>query len=135
MRDTKFRAWVKPIQIFANRQYGYMIDVSLINFDEEWVSDDEGTVYDFHEIIIMQYTGRKDINGVEIYEGDTVNNGQHTYLVCFGEFTDSDDFQEPALSQTGFYIADKHTDETFPFYSMMYEVTGNIWADGESLED
>lgn len=80
-------------------------------------------------------TGKKDINDVEIYEGDIVHNDEVIYLVGFGVFTDDNDFQEPTQSQTGFYIVDIHTDETFPFYSMRYRVIGNIYENPELLED
>lgn len=97
--------------------------------------DDDAYRLEVDNFEIMQYTGKKDINGIEIYEGDIVRNDQHLYLVRFGEFVDSDDFQEPAQGQTGFYIVDIRTDETFPFYSMMYKVVGNIYENLDLLED
>lgn len=97
--------------------------------------DDDAYPLEIDDFEIMQYTGLKDINGIEIYEGDIVRNEEDTYLVRFGEFTDSDDFQYPAIRQTGFYIVDIQTDETFPFYSMRYEVIGNAYENKELLED
>lgn len=69
MREIKFRAWLKEEKI--------MIDVSEIDFHSEEVSgfDEsdvfyEGYGYDYAELI--QFTGLRDKNGKEIYEGDIV---------------------------------------------------------------
>ena len=47
MIEIKFQAFIKPIPKFANRQIGFMIDVSEIDFNEMYVADDDGSVYLF----------------------------------------------------------------------------------------
>ena len=56
MREIKFRIWIEDesMMIYPNKRFPIMID------NEEW---DEGQTP-------MQYTGFKDKNGKEIYEGD-----------------------------------------------------------------
>ena len=134
--QIRFRAW--------DNNEEWMVDDMLLSFDGEILTDDvqpHDTPYKEIELAdegryeLMQYTGMKDVKGVEIYDCDIVNDGQHTYLVRFGEFTDSQNFQYPSARQTGFYIVDIHTDETFPFYSHMYRVIGNIYENPELLED
>ena len=71
MREIKFRAWHK-----ANKKY---YKVSCIEFDNKCVflegvdGDDKIDLgFSFDEVISEQYTGLKDKNGKEVYDGDTL---------------------------------------------------------------
>nr|WP_295678836.1 YopX family protein [uncultured Lachnoclostridium sp.] len=71
MREIKFRAWDDKDKIMYSDK---SLDL-VIHFDGELNSIDPetGEIAGTHytkELSIMQYTGLKDKNGVEIYEGD-----------------------------------------------------------------
>lgn len=65
-REIKFRAWVKQ----SKTEHYFMHTVSGIQFDNKlvWVNGIQ-----HYEFELMQYTGLKDKNGKEIYEGDVLD--------------------------------------------------------------
>ncbi|MEG0123157.1 YopX family protein [Enterococcus sp.] len=121
----KYRAWNKQTESFID--YG---DLVLDLQSSKVYAGDMGlmdTIIDVtDQIILMQSTGLKDKNGVEIFEGDIVKaeitlGHTDTGVVKFerGEFK-VDDKAEDILS-FGFYY--------------QYEVIGNIWENPELLEE
>ena len=131
MRDIKFRAWYKEknIMVYDNEDdtYGYWdgccnSNVGMVN------SILKSKYYENYEF--MQYTGLKDKNGKEIYEGDILRYSYNisqiedeNYLVrqniCGWEMRKN----KKKRGQRSFRFAEK------------MEVIGNIYENPELLED
>lgn len=123
--QQKFRAW--------DRLRKRISVVDRIYFDTEGVQmRDDGGLYwrHFREVVLMQSTGIKDINGQEIFEGDLIKTSSAVCLVDFGEYTYLED-DETEITAIGFYLAflNIHPVSCCPFESLFWkgcEVIGNI---------
>ena len=139
MRELKFRAW--------DKQNNKMTTVWSIGW-KAWDSPDEvinyveiqrdGTekVFD-HEVILMQFTGLLDKNGVEIYEGDVCkrvfdyNDEENVFI--FAVIWQPPTFRGKLIQETGFNYFEWPTDY-FEGHRVTVEVLGNIHETPKLLE-
>ena len=120
MREIKFRAWDK-----LNKE---MFNVESINFQERKVYRDIVSYRKFNDIELMQYTGLKDKNNKEIYEGDILSDGNNEkpYKVIFENGSFRTEF-EGDFEEYSFDLID--------VVAQGCEVVGNIYENPELLGD
>lgn len=127
----KFRAWDKKTETIQ--------EVESISFKEKklvieqqsiaWFNADY--IRNFLDIELMQSTGLKDKNGVEIFEGDIVLADGVKKIVTFGEQEHEEDFGD-LIYYIGFNVYTKMGYSSV--IHVEYEVIGNIWENSELLE-
>ena len=131
MRDIKFRAWDKEskrmFQVQALQFYGANNTVDAcwtngVDFDGESTLG-EPELNNLHNLVLMQYTGMKDVKGVEIYEGDILQSEHYfRYQVVFkGDCWRCEPVKNNHLKNR--------------FIGSDLKVIGNIYENPEPLED
>lgn len=134
----RFRAWDKRKNVMRDVAVLHFTKNGKTNFIEYWINPTELKSYHVRNIELMQSTGLKDKNGIEIFEWDivlvSVQNG-FDYLdnkVCI---------VKNSIGHSGLVCATVDEDleyqifNTELFEEYTYEVIGNIWENSELLED
>ncbi|BEO91138.1 YopX family protein [Fusobacterium nucleatum] len=144
MREIKFKAWDK-----LNKE---MFNVEIMDFQERKVYKDTVSYRKFNDIELMQYTGLKDKNEKEIYEGDVVKLVHTGIEISADRLEDLKRFvgiikyengifkivktEKSLIESKYFEMEQKKVSEIF-IYSKLYdlEVVGNIYENPELLKE
>lgn len=134
-REIKFRAWVKETETMwysDSEKAEDKIYFLLINSSGPYLSPVHHEEYDeYTEFELMQYTGLKDRNGKEIYEGDVVKGKTHLgNIEVFTRFIGEVKFFAPKFQIEGVKKYNGVREEM----NSSYEIIGNIYENPELLE-
>ena len=125
MREIKFRAWDR----FKQRWSNYKINDDTVYFMDKntgvWYGSYNKRYKDFN---LMQYTGLKDKNNKEIYEGDILSDGNNKklYKVIFENGSFRAEF-EGDFEEYSFDLID--------VVAQGCEVVGNIYENPELIKE
>lgn len=147
----KFRAW--------DKEENKMWNVETLYIEDEWVKVNDGSIYGItkdlvRDYVLMQSTGLKDKNGVEIYEGDiiefedesfcypfddeaiveTINRAQVIIDKVKGIFLENFMVKDSTIAKEYKYYYDLPTSEKTIFFKEC-SVVGNVFEDENLLED
>lgn len=168
-RVIKFKAWdnkhkkiwtlkelLMPIHYDANSFMDLLLEVQINPAIKKWMTINyrylldnydvldgfttEEDEWDFSEdFIVLQYTGLKDKNGREIYEGDLVHRHDH-WNNCKGVIRRNHEIQEGCDTSADSIETVEFRDgsfQWFPYYESEagYEIVGNIYENPELLHE
>ena len=134
MREIKFRAWLKENKKMENvKTMGFTDKTIRCLKKNEFINAYLLRRVSFDDVELMQYTGLRDKNGKEIYEGDIIKYKfpydkriKHISPVKFLE------------TEASFGIKDRYGNE-IPLYTISannyFEVIGNIYENKNLLEE
>ena len=120
MREIKFRAWFE--------KFKEIYTVKMIDLQKEIAYFDKYNYRSFYDIDLMQYTGLKDKNNKEIYEGDILSDGndEKPYKVIFENGSFRAEF-EGDFEEYSFDLID--------IVAQGCEVVGNIYENPELIKE
>ena len=130
MRDLKFRLIDTKSAVRIDPKEFFITDSEVFIYYSDFDNSEKA---DMRHHVILQYTGLKDKNGVEIYEGDILSTDlSRPYLIV--EFRNGAFMYQCHHDGQNYYDFMEPANERLKFNTMYHEVIGNIYENLELLE-
>ena len=127
-REIKFKFWNKIARRFQPAsKYAVDGEGKLVSYDYEMMAYDDPVEFSNTCIVAQQYTGLKDKNGIEIYEGDFVKATSDQY--------ENENFVGKVIFDEGCFLTWINKNDIRGIWGEDdIEVIGNIFENSELLE-
>lgn len=129
MKEIKFRAWYK-----ITKEMEYLKDTSWSYWGNCILDNSDADGKDTGNYKIMQYTGLKDKNGKEIYEGDIVRIGEGKFDSCGVHLIGGDGIHVVKYDEKRGCFTNTHTLNGLGKIFNNIEIIGNIHENPELLK-
>ena len=129
MREHKYRAWDKK----EKRWLGVNLHMSVTDGTLWWQFGYGCEILSAAErenIALLEYIGRKDINGKEIYEGNILKDEHNRILLVEWR---NHSFSFKAITKTNFFST-RDINQWFENGAILPEIIGNIYNNPELME-
>ncbi len=148
MRDLKFRVWdkIKKEMVDEFEYCSFAVELANGRLCSNWIDslyvggtiDSIGESRNSEDFIIMQFTGLKDRQGKEIYEGDicrfSVEGYNDIHTVQYGGPYNDAAFGITRIRRPGEGGPDPTWDPINPRYAERMEIIGNIYETPELIK-